>query len=926
MANKSTNSKTRAARVSIIDKKPQIHTATNPNVGDAAKSEKRKRQSDADSEAVGERSTKKNQSASAKLEMFPDNLLQAIQDAIIKLEACQGIGEACTGCRETCVDCPSRHDTKTCRACIVVKHVNHPFHSLQKWCSGHFEKHSLYELGFSLNLGHSGTPCPLNKNPPVDSVIVHVNGIHRSRILYCLCDRWQQRANWKVLQLVEHQLFPATSNAPQTAFTFSVLKDFHRHSLCSKSSAYDYCKALRSHTNAAFPQLVPDRYREFMLVMRFWRVLALLRHAGVEHKIELILDHRRSGSIAVWCPACPEIGFNLDPEVLSHIYSLILSLDGNFRLQLKKKNGDPDDRPLCRGNGYFVEDTAYRDYLRKSGKAEEVSLCSKLKAVRNQDRAKFKDTEVSGVLAAQCRHLMYLPQGLGLEGLRHQWILVTYDVWCQYHINFEKRFATFPGWEKKFVPEAPKVFRGAVPKMHIHGHNSKCQLEHSLVYQKYSGMTYGEGIESAWSEQNHGHRHDTLDDFNGFWNWTKLIQLSLALLKSYRKYKEQLASHKEDLAKLASLASPELFSEWKRIYDTSRNCEVFATKDTAPTQQDKYEILVGKENSEYGEAGFLCRGLEMEEKLLRVHNKPEKSRADRNTTTDLFVQLFHWRSQQVALYPQLDPLLPIIDEDNVFDTKLHLPSAFSGDDRLRLHLTGAADAEKELRLGLAHDLLRQLKLEIHYWNSVAHPIIQKSQKKKKKLVEAELLKNSRLDNIKGKQLGIMNRYNQNRTALISLGCNVKEAGLEKLTSDQLWGKNPFQPRKQGDSDRRDPWFWAIGKPGGISSDSWNAEDQRVRWSREKALVERLTEELDILKEEFRRTEVSFTRMAEVWRELARRNSAKPGYLEYANRHSTMYSMLAEDCREKREAINSALIHINTHDLEDHRQLTKVSFQ
>ncbi len=48
-------------------------------------------------------------------------------------------------------------------------------------------------------------------------------------------------------------------------------------------------------------------------------------------------------------------------------------------------------------------------------------------------------------------------------------------------------------------------------------------------------MTCGEGIESAWAEQNHaagstkeqstGHQQDTLDDFNAYWNWSKLHRL-----------------------------------------------------------------------------------------------------------------------------------------------------------------------------------------------------------------------------------------------------------------------------------------------------------------------------------------------------------------------------------------------------------------
>ena len=46
-----------------------------------------------------------------------------------------------------------------------------------------------------------------------------------------------------------------------------------------------------------------------------------------------------------------------------HKYMLFLSTDGNFRLQRKHKNGDPDGYALNQGNGYFVENTQYKKYL-----------------------------------------------------------------------------------------------------------------------------------------------------------------------------------------------------------------------------------------------------------------------------------------------------------------------------------------------------------------------------------------------------------------------------------------------------------------------------------------------------------------------------------------------------------------------------------
>jgi hypothetical protein len=125
-----------------------------------------------------------------------------------------------------------------------------------------------------------------------------------------------------------------------------------------------------------------------------------------------------------------------------------------------------------------------------------------------------------------------LASALGTEGINQRWIMISYDIWCQYRANLRERFETrFPHLAMLFSSSV----RGAIPKMHIYGHGENCQVNHSFTYTPYSGMTCGEGIESAWAEQNHaagstkeqssGHRQDTLDDFNAYWNWSKVHQL-----------------------------------------------------------------------------------------------------------------------------------------------------------------------------------------------------------------------------------------------------------------------------------------------------------------------------------------------------------------------------------------------------------------
>lgn len=109
--------------------------------------------------------------------------------------------------------------------------------------------------------------------------------------------------------------------------------------------------------------------------------------------------------------------------------------------------------------------------------------------------------------------------------------MLSYDIWCSFKVNLHSRF------EQNFPEVLDKVdiMTGAIPSMHVSNHVEKCQYLYSFRYTKHSGTTYGEQIESSWAEgnqaggstkeMNDGHRHDALDEFHNYWNWTKLHKL-----------------------------------------------------------------------------------------------------------------------------------------------------------------------------------------------------------------------------------------------------------------------------------------------------------------------------------------------------------------------------------------------------------------
>jgi hypothetical protein len=134
---------------------------------------------------------------------------------------------------------------------------------------------------------------------------------------------------------------------------------------------------------------------------RVWTHLSGLRRRGQAHDIDNVIKGRRKHSLAIPCPACPEVHVNVDLERLSklkrtkrrfcgfrnynydlilhsrHKHTLFISADGNFRLQRKHKRDDPDDVALNDGRSYFVESTSFKSYLTLVGEApKEVCHCN----------------------------------------------------------------------------------------------------------------------------------------------------------------------------------------------------------------------------------------------------------------------------------------------------------------------------------------------------------------------------------------------------------------------------------------------------------------------------------------------------------------------------------------------------------------------
>jgi hypothetical protein len=112
---------------------------------------------------------------------------------------------------------------------------------------------------------------------------------------------------------------------------------------------------------------------------------------------------------------------------------------------------------------------------------------------------------------------------------------ISYDIACQYSINFFKRAAGFaPNIKKNY--QKMKINFG-VPKFHLPAHGSACWTKFSLNFLRGWARVDGEEIERTWSGSNSvaastremgpGTRHDFLDDLWGAVNFRKICNLGM---------------------------------------------------------------------------------------------------------------------------------------------------------------------------------------------------------------------------------------------------------------------------------------------------------------------------------------------------------------------------------------------------------------
>ncbi|KAG1882239.1 hypothetical protein F4604DRAFT_1921982 [Suillus subluteus] len=796
--------------------------------------------------------------------------------------------------------------------------------------------------------------------------VVDKSGVHSLSICYCHCPS----ALSQDMQLFQAGLFPASFTRPKTAFTFAVLDDFLLDNLECGTSAMNYYSKIRRLTSSIFPLMVPDRYRELMRAARQWRQCKLYKWHGFAHKD----DQPKDNDLALFCPACPQPGINLDlstgtvaqsDDTPSWLMTRYLVMDGNFKAEHMHPVNPSDEVSLMDGLGFMVSDKRYKSHL----------------AIARDHVKRLEATGIGGCACA--RHGCFVPHSMvdfqkGERQMNMDYALsqalnyktdgisraiTFYDINCQYNKYLKDRIASSMYLS---IPIGMNIIPG-IGLWHVHGHQDSCFVRYASNFIQGTGRIDGEIMETLWvplniispSARGMGtpHRKEVLDYQMNDCNFMKMIRMTTFLSRKLKEAIKGAAESKLAFDNLTETAQPDMVILWKeeealthanRAEDPAAMdiYEVRLERGKSPTRkQQELRLLQAQNHPDHpvinppgrrGAATWLATGLTIEESQISLSRDVKRLRM---YPTDM--QLLKVARCRDKLHTQItrflemaptylgvdvdvnDPDFPVIVRNSLDDnyedysdinedqnpgpdihdasifqpelTVIPLPSNI-GEVRCReLGLTNLMKEEIALREGQANDALHAIRVHLGdkaviFRNTVWSAKSQASSTRawtQVRSVETAVNLNASI-------------YSKCRSQLAKLPDHHLLKKYLPLKKEDLKASSVVaDPNAHGQRDTTLSWFWSLDVQGDTSGNDWMTEFYWVNWLRTKALRDRWSEEVTIVKHEMQWSINFFKHRAKQW--LGHMHNATSagltGHTCYAARQSHIYDQLASHAED-----------------------------
>ncbi|KAH9481115.1 hypothetical protein JR316_0005635 [Psilocybe cubensis] len=676
-----------------------------------------------------------------------DSLLEAFMSREAPTQSATPLCTHCEGGAKAawrCWDCSLPENL--CRKCMRQTHRTNPMHRIEQWIGTHFQKAELWEVGGYILIPHcTNTPMcsglkfqaeflegikePIDKTeqtqlqamdmgrapiqhehldhidahdaemdeaedpPPHPDDVYGISDVDFKEYL----DRIREEALRGTTEVVEDGNDDAEVRKADADIT-SMASFYPQHvpvadalnnslsNLELKASTYQFYNLIRRLTNPISPSLVANLYNKFRRMTRLWRWMKKLKWAGFAgHNGRSALDVKK-GELAVFCPACPQPGINLDENWKDDknrwVYKRIFVADGNFKANHVCTEKPSQDVWLSEGSGMIPKRTEYTEFLKSAIEALTGAPCENtFRAIQNL-LLSSSSCDITGVVGIACaRHSCYAPNALVdlfkgeqqknvdfalLAALKStgvdpdQGAMVIYDIIYQYIIYLLKRIG-------HHLPPGLKIDR-AIGMFHVHAHKDQCFFRYAPTFIPGAACVCSEILEPLWSDLNAvspaartatlAHRAELLDKHACDSNHKKMLGITQYLCRRHVESKKRRDDLREVFSNLTKSADPETIQLWTKQIE-----EAESKRLTDPSVMDIYTAKwPGSNPVSIDEVGPVSPLTSLESWIqfaLVVEEKQAAGVVQTSTKSiGLLEQLFiDWEDEEDVLAPGTTPII-----------------------------------------------------------------------------------------------------------------------------------------------------------------------------------------------------------------------------------------------------------------------------